>query len=374
MLALPVLTAKAGFFLSFLCIAVCWAFMTYTGLLLAEATLWVKNETHFSSLSRILVGNGTRLVALLVYMFMNYASLVAYTAGGAQLFMSQAELHFGMALSYEAACVLFTVAFGSLIYLGARLVGNINFAFVIGLVISYIALVGLGIGHVEMSNLTREAQIGESLGILSIILAAFSYQMIVPSLCLQMNYDMAKLKKAIILGTTLPFVVYSLLLFVIHGVVPLEGESGLLAALDRGASATEPLRAQFNHWSLTAISDFFAFFAIITSYIGLSLALFYFLKDCFNEIKITLSKNQIILASIIPTMIMAILFPKALTQCLDISGGYGDTILSGLIPVAMVWMGRYKLGKEATNRIPGGKPALYIVAAFFGGIFLLQII
>ena len=196
--------------------------------------------------------------------------------------------------------------------------------------------------------------------------------MVVPSICLQLNYDPVKLKKAIILGTTIPFVVYTFWLFIIHGVVPQEGENGLLNALDRGASATEPLRAQFGHWSLTYLSDFFAFFAIITSYLGLSLALFYFLKDCFQEVKISMTKNAIILASIVPTLLLAMMFPKALVQCLDISGGYGDTILSGLIPIAMVWMGRYRKKLTGEFSVPGGKLGLIAAAAFYLFIFALQ--
>ena len=352
MLALPVQTANAGFMYSALGIVICWAFMTYTGLLLVEATLWIKNETHFTSLSRILVGNGVRILALLVYLFMNYLSLVAYTAGGAALIKNNVEAHFGITLNYEICCALFTLFFGSMIYLGAQIVGKLNMLFMIGMVIAYFGLTSLAIGHVKMSQLIYQHDWTQGLGIFSIILATFSYQMVVPSICLQLNYDAEKLKKAIVIGTTIPFVIYTCWLFIIHGVVP---QGGLLDALNRGASATEPLRAQFEHWSLTFLSDIFAFFAIVTSYLGLSLALFYFLKDCFHDVKINLSKNAIILSSIVPTLFLAMMFPKALVQCLDISGGYGDTILSGLIPISMVWVGRYRKKMTGEFRVPGGK-------------------
>src|SRR5262245_26667770 len=85
MLAMPVQTAEIGFGFSLFGLFSCWMFMTFTGLCLVEATLWVKNETHFTSLTRILAGNWLKIVAAIVYLFMNYASLVAYTAGGAAL-------------------------------------------------------------------------------------------------------------------------------------------------------------------------------------------------------------------------------------------------------------------------------------------------
>jgi tyrosine-specific transport protein len=261
-----------------------------------------------------------------------------------------------------------------MIYLGAYFIGKVNFLFMIGLALAYCGLISFGIGHVNPSNLAFRPSLTTGVGIFSMILATFSYQMIVPSLCSQLNYDAKQLKKAIIIGTSLPCIVYTLWIFVIHGIVPLEGPTGLQAALDRGASSTEPLRHHFNHWSLGILADLFALFAVVTSYLGLSLALFYFLKDSFGELKITLSKNTIILSSLIPTLLLAMLFPTALVKCLDLSGGYGDTILSGLIPIAMVWMGRYKRGMTGDFRIPGGKLALVVAAVFYLTIFIIQMI
>ena len=83
MLAMPIQTAEAGFFPSFLAVLCSWVFMCFTGLLLVEATLWVKEGAHFSTLATALLGKTGRSISLVVYLFMNYTSLVAYTAGGA---------------------------------------------------------------------------------------------------------------------------------------------------------------------------------------------------------------------------------------------------------------------------------------------------
>ena len=374
MLALPIQTANAGFFTALFGILLSWGFMTFTGLLLVEATLWIKNETHFTSLSRILIGKKTRAIALLVYLFMNYTSLVGYTAGGAALIENWVASAMGINIPYESCCLLFTLAFGSMIYLGAYYIGKINLLFMVGLAIAYCGLVSFGIGYVNPTNLVFLPSMTHGIGIFSMILATFSYQMVVPSLCSQLGYDAKQLKKAIIIGTSLPCIIYVFWIFIIHGVVPLEGVNGLQAALDRGASSTEPLRAHFNHWSLSILADLFALFAIVTSYLGLSLALFYFLKDSFGELKINLNKNIIILSSLIPTLILAMLFPTALIKCLDMSGGYGDTILSGLIPIGMVWMGRYKKGLKGDFTVPGGKLTLVVAATFYLGVLIIQMI
>jgi tyrosine-specific transport protein len=374
MLAMPVQTAETGFFLTLLCIITCWAFMTFTGLLLVEATLWVRGETHFASLSRILVGNKTKGLALLVYLFMNYASLVAYTAGGSQIVTLWAKALTGLTVSYEVGCVIFTLLFGLLVFLGTHLVSRLNLLLMFALIFSYISLIGFGVGSVRGENLIFRPHLGGAFGIVSMILATFSYQMVVPSVCSYLKYDTQMLKRAVITGTTLPFAVYSLWLFIIHGCVPMEGTNGLLEAFKNGSAATLPLRVIFNHWSLSLLVDFFAFFAIATSYLGLSLALLDFLRDCFREFKLNISKNHLMLITIIPTLMTAILFPRALIKSLDLSGGFGDTILSGLIPIGMVWIGRYRKNLSIESRTPGGKPALFLAASFFAFFFILQIV
>jgi tyrosine-specific transport protein len=371
MLAMPVQTAETGFFLSAMALLASWFFMTFTGLLLVEATLWVKNETHFASLSRILLGNGAKVIALSVYLFMNYASLVAYIAGGSALINSWFAAN-GLIISYEMACVLFTSCFGLIVFLGAHFIGKLNFIFVIGLCVCYLGLVSIGIGNIQQDYLTFRSAWKACFGTFSMILATFSYQMVVPSVCSYMNYDREKLKKAVIVGTTIPLIVYVLWIFVIHGAVPLDGENSLREAFANGSSATVPLRAHLQHWSLVLMADVFAFFAVATSYLGLSLALFHFLSDCFRELKLEIGRNLIIFLTIIPALILAVLFPRALLQSLDISGGFGDTILSGLIPIAMVYVGRYKKGLGKASSLFSGRAVLAIAACFFSFVLIKE--
>jgi tyrosine-specific transport protein len=374
MLAMPVQTAEIGFCHSFLGLFICWAFMTFTGLCLMEATLWIKNETHFSSLTRILIGNWLKVIAIIVYLFMNYASLVAYTAGGAILIQTWAKTFLDLTISYEICCIIYTLIFGSAVALGAQFLGRVNFWFMVSLGLCYLGLVGIGSNYINSENLSWRSNFVESLGTFSMILATFSYQMVVPSVCSFMNYDTARLRKIILFGTTIPFIIYSIWILVIHGAVALEGVDGLRVAWENGHSATAPLHKQINHWMVTVLADAFALFAVVTSYFGLSMALFHFLNDCFNEMKINMNRNAVIFLTVFPALVLGILFPRALLQFLDLSGGYGDTILSGMIPVALVWVGRYNKKFESVYKAPGGKIALIAAACFFFGIFLLQIV
>lgn len=373
MLALPVQTAGSGFVLSLFNILISWAFMAFTGLLLVEASLFIKKQAHFSSLSRILLGHGMKMVAVLVYLFMNYASLIAYVAGGAVLMQQWALQGFAVDISYPVACIVFSCLFGFVLFLGANIVGRLNFVFVIVLAMSYLALVSFGLKGICLDYLVFKPAYKQAIGSIPLILASFSYQMVVPSVCSLLHYEPKALKKVILYGTAIPCVIYLLWLFMVHGLVSYEGNYGLKEAYNQGHSATLGLKYSLGSKLLGAFADLFAFLAVVTSYWGLSLALFDFLKDCFKELKIFISLNFVILLTIIPTVIVAIFFPKALLQCLDISGGYGDTLLAGIIPVLMVYVGRYKKQLDSSYKAPFGKSGLYVTALFFLMILIKEI-
>src|SRR5207247_990440 len=76
----------------------------------------------------------------------------------------------------------------------------------------------------------------------------------------------------------------------------------------------------------------------------------------------------------IPTFIFAVYFERIFLIALDASGGYGDSILNGIIPVLMVWVGRYKLGYKNSFCVPGGKPFLIAIFSFFVFALVLEIL
>ncbi len=373
MLAMPIQTAGAGFFPSLFMLSLSWIFMTFTGLLLVEATLWMKNNAHFSSLTTTFLGKWGNAICLVVYLFMNYASLVAYTSGGAAL-LDQWIIHcFGASLGYVASCVLFTIIFGAMIYLGSIFIGKMNSLLVIAMIFAYMSLVGSGLPAVEPQYLIQRSSWWQGFSSIPLLLAAFSYQMIVPSVCSYLNYEVKPLKKAILVGTLVPFIVYAIWLLLIHGLIPFEGAGGLQEAFLKGSGTTDPLKKHFSGLFLKIMADGFAFSALVTSYLSLSLGLFDFIRDAFRDVKIEIQKNTITLLSILPALALAILYPRALLDFLDMSGGFGDALLSGLIPVALVWIGRKKQNPNTSPyTAPGGNAALALTASAAFAIFVYQ--
>jgi tyrosine-specific transport protein len=359
MLVMPVETSGTGFFLSLFVLLVCWVFMTFTGLLLLEATLWVRNMTHFPSLTSTLLGSSGKVLSLFVYLFMNCASLVAYTSGGAA-FMNQWVMQgFGFDLGYQTSCVLFTVIFGTILYFGASFIAKINVGLSIFMGTIYCYLVGAGALSFESDYLSFRSGFS---GFFSfpLILAAFSYQMIVPSLCTYLKYDSKNLKKAIFVGTTIPLAIYCIWLLVIHGL------------FSHSEAPADPLKLQLSGTYLPIFADVFAFCALATSYLGLCFALFDFVRDLFKDVWKTPKQSSLTAVSLGPTLLLAMYFPKALLSCWDLSDGIGEAVLSGLIPVIMVWVGRYQRRLSGTYQAPGSKWALYGAGMFALTLFCIQ--
>lgn len=375
MLALPVATGVSGFLPSIAAMLVCWLAMTASALLLLEVNLWMKEGAHVITMASTILGPIGKAVSWVVFLFISYASLVAYTAAGGSMVISALEPLLGMAPSKELGCFIFITVFGFIIYLGTSIVGRVNSILFIAMIASYFGLVSTGIGEVKGELLTHQRWTTSLLAI-PFLLTSFSFQTMLPSLTPYLKRNASALRWAIVGGTTLTAIVYLLWQLVALGIVPVSGPSSLMTALEVGEPVTQFMRAHIKSQWLAYFVAYFAFFALVTSFLGIALGLFDFLADGF---KIKKEKGgQILLGLLVsvPTFFFAVYLERIFIVALETSGGYGDSILNGIMPVLMVWIGRYYLRFPNENRTWGGKPLLVAVLCFFvfslGLQFLMQ--
>jgi tyrosine-specific transport protein len=373
MLALPVTTCRGGFFPSLLLLLICWVFMTSTGLLMLEVNLWMKEkDAHVISMSSRFLGPLGKAIAWITYLFIGYASLVAYIAGGGALLQEAFNAITGLNFETWACALIFICIFGFIIDLGAKLVGKINAILVASMVIAYIFLVGFGIKEIK-PDLLFHSKWCDLVGATPIVLTVFSFQCIVPSLTIYLKRDIRALRIAIIAGTLITCLVYIIWELLILGTVPLEGNNSLTHALLKGEPATDFYKLAVNNSLVSLFAGFFAFFALATSFLGLGLGLFDFLADGLKLEK--KGKNKIVLALIIiiPSLFFALVYERAFLVALDTSGGFGDAILNGILPVLMVFVGRYWMKQKGEFTFPGGKWSLGVIILFYIGVLALEV-
>jgi tyrosine-specific transport protein len=144
------------------------------------------------------------------------------------------------------------------------------------------------------------------------------------------------LRRAIWLGIGLVFLVYALWELVVLSAVPLDQ---LTQALQRGQSAVSPLQQQLGTPWLVQAGQFFGLFAIVTSYLGVSLGLTDFLLDGWKLNRLTMG-----LLVQLPPFLITLISPHLFLTALDLGGGIGSALLLGLLPILLAWRtGRRKL-------------------------------
>jgi tyrosine-specific transport protein len=357
MLALPVLTSMGGFIPSLALYLVCWAFMICTGLLYLEACHWMEGESNIISMAEKTLGPIGKAATWVVYLFLFYCLTVAYVVGCGNLLIQV------LPIPEWAGSILFVALFAPFIFAGAKAVGKINFYLMIGLGVSYIAFVILGYKFVNSELLVPKDW---SLSILALPVAftSFGYQGIIPTLNTYMNRDIIKTRIAIIIGSFIPLIAYIIWQWLILGIVPAYGEGGLVEAMKNGQNAVVPLKNFINNPNVLILGQFFAFFALTTSFFGVTLGLLDFLADGLNVEKNNKGKFFLSLIVFLPPLLIAIVNPNIFLMALDFAGGYGAALLLGLLPILMVWSGRYCLNLPSHITLPGGKILLVLLAAF----------
>lgn len=352
MLALPVLTSQAGFFPALCLYLVCWLFMACTGLLFLEISYWMKDSANILTMAERTLGKWGTVITWGLYLFLFYCLTLAYIVGAGDLILE--ALSGGLSLTEWQGQLLFLLIFGPFVYAGIRLVGPLNIVLMLGLGLSYLIFVVLGVSHVK-PNLLLRTNWSYIWTALPITFTAFAYQGIIPTLVEFMHRDVKKIRLAILIGSFLPFIAYAIWQGLIMGIVPPEGPGSLQEALQQGQNAVHPLKSSLDMPGVYIVGQYFAFFALVTSFFGVTLGLLDFLADGMKLKKTPKTKLWLCLLIFVPPFLFAMTHPHVFLKALNFAGGFGCALLLGLLPIIMVWVGRYRLGLKGPYRVMGGR-------------------
>lgn len=369
MLALPVAAAQAGFFPTFFCMIIVWIMMTLTALALVEIGFWMKkDDAHIMTMAKTILGGWGKWLVCLLFAFISYASLTAYIAACSHL-LSETLLNFNETqLSLATGCVIITAIFGPLLVGPRTLLGKTNDVFFILMLLAYVIIISKGISHVSFEYTFRQDWSCIPLAI-PLLIAAFSFQTMVPSLHPFLNHDRKSLRVAVITGTFIAFCVYALWQLVVFGSTPLHGIWGLSYALERDVPATFCLSKLVHSEIVARAADAFALFALLTSFFGIGMGLVDFLSDGLHIKRKGKGACILGLLTLIPSLIFAVSFEKIFVTALSISGAFGDTLLNGILPLTMLIVGyRYFAPKLLKN------PYKHIGIAIVIGFFIIAIV
>jgi len=145
--------------------------------------------------------------------------------------------------------------------------------------------------------------------------------------------------------------------------------------MENGTLASQLLRRAVDHPLTGLLAELFAFFAIVTSFLAVSLGLIDFLADGLN-ISATKKWNRFLLCllTLAPPLVFGVGNPHLFLKGLQYAGGVGVMVLYGILPVWMVWKGRYVDGIRGHELLPIGKKGLLLIVAISLAIMCLTLI
>lgn len=371
MLALPVITGIGGFFPSMTMFLLSWLFMTVTAFLLLEANLAIGHHLSLISIAERTLGKMGKIFVWVLFLFLFYSLSIAYISASGSILQSVVMDILGVDIPIWIGSLFFTGIFGVVVYVGTRPVDYMNRLLMIGLIATYFILVFLGSFHIQ-SGFWLEKCWKCALIAIPVQIISFGFHNMIPSLAMYLQGDVKRLRLTVLIGSVIPLVVYLIWEAVMLGIIPAQGRAGLLEALDKGQAATQVLREVIGRSWISLVAQLFALFAIITSFLAISLSLVDFLADGLKISKVGMGRLILVLLTLLPPFVFALAYPGIFIRALNYAGGFSAVILFGVMPALMVWVIRYKQNIVSARLMPFGRVLLVAVLIVALSIFFLQ--
>lgn len=371
MLGIPLSAIGLGYWATVGLMLTMWVFTIAAALLILEANLADRVHLHFNTMASKTLGYAGQLVMTLSFLGLLYALTVAYIDGGSSL-LSVGLKHFaGFDLANMPSAIIFTLVLGFFIYTSTRATDLLNRGF---MAIKFILLLLVGffcIPQVDVVNLmTNVTTTPNSLWLaVPVFFTSFGYHTIIPSLSQYANFNVSVLKRAIIIGSGISLFVYLVWQTLSFGIIPAQGPNSL-ATLDNNSVGDfiELMSLMVNKPSIILIINSFAHVALITSFLGVTLGIFDFLRDILPKNKLN-TRFSVALLTFIPPLFIALVSPQGFTQLLSYAAAF-LAMLACILPALMV----YKIRKNARAPLPYQTPGGWLTPAFVFAIGIVIIV
>ncbi|MGF1742768.1 hypothetical protein L4C34_17155 [Vibrio profundum] len=378
-LALPLSTAGLGFVATAIVISLCWFVSMIASLLIVEVlAAYPEKQLNFDSMYGLTLGRAGQIIGMLAYIVLLYSVAAAYTSGGASILsaiLSQTGIHLPKWLAASA----FTLILGSIVYKGHRAVDISNRLLLSTKGICFIVLAALLMPDVRASNLFDITHTIPYLWVaVPILFFSFGLQIMVPSMFNYLGRDIKEIRKAIIIGSFIPLLIYMLWLVVILGIMPRFGSASFTSFLsNHSANDVGDLFVMLgNHSTVHLSSTMMAIFtnvAVMTTFLSLTLALHDYMRDLCKLKQTGRDKKLSIAITYLPPLLVALFMPALFQSALEYAAGL-QALLLLIIPVAMVWSIRRRTSRQASSsnyQVFGGYPLLAVLALFGVALVIL---
>jgi len=335
-LALPMQTGGAGIIYSFLAMLLFCAAMYFSAIVLAREAVERKEDNfNYPSLYGRYLGPFGKWLATAANLLILYGLLTAYIGGGTTIIVSaiSSGTGSGQTLTITITLILFVVL-SAFTAAGTGFVARYNQLLMLFLGLCFISLVLMGAGHVELKRMLFHDIRFMPIAI-PVILTAFHFHNIIPTICKDMEWDITAISRAMLLGMVIGFTMNLIWVGVGIGVLPLTiGSNSIISGYQHGLPATVPLGNILANPLFSSVAIAFSLTAICTSYAANGIGLMDFNRDILGGA----SKNTIMVATFLPPLIITLLFPTLFLKAIGVVGGVGIALLFGVLPSVIYFL------------------------------------
>ena len=334
-LALPISLGLSGLLPSLILLIVYGAMMFYSAEILARETIDKKSSTFdLPSMYGKYLGKWGKIAAVITNGIILYGLLIAYISGASQIIADLTGGKIPLTVIVLACSMLFSL----LAILDLSLINRYNTILVGVLLAAFVSLFFLSFPHIQTQRLIINHWEYAPLAI-PLAVTACHFHNIIPLLCKDLAWDLNAMRKAMLIGMCLAFLMNLLWTMCGIGTLPRHGDNSLVLAYIRNLPATVPMGNVLNSKAFIILAAGFSITAISTSFIANGLGLTSFIRDLLAHSAsgkrfhpAARSGLLIKLLTFLPPALIALFRPDIFIKALDVVGGIGIVTLFGILP------------------------------------------
>ncbi len=363
MLGIPAAVAAVGFESAVVLLFINWIIMIITALLIVEVNIRQPLHTDLNTMAKATLGRAGQIVNWIAYLLLLYALTTAYISMGGGL-IDQYVFHISSLAPTWYGALIFCGVLGVIVYVGTQAVDNLNKLFFSLKGLCFIGLIVFVVPHVQGALLSTQ-----SMGIsyvwfsFPILITSFGFHIVIPTIRNYFQNDQV-LKKVVVTGASVPFIVYIVWLIVTLGVIPVAGSYGFKSMMNHGGDLGSAYHYLIGANAASGFIIAFSNIAVTTSFLGVTLALFHFNQDAYRLKSSTKARLLNVAITYLPPLIFAVFFINGFLAALGYASIFVCVLLI-VLPVMMAWSLR---NKENRNTM---RSKLFLTLVLLAGVFII---
>lgn len=376
MLALPLAASQYSFFTTLVFLCSSWLLMSIGAFALLEVNLWMPSGSNLFTMTKSTLGQVGNIFALMIYLTLLYSLIAAYISGCSDLLQGLLS-SYNYNISHVTSVMLVFVTLVGIVIFGVRVVDLTNRGLMLIKVTALSIMLYLMIGNFDSELINSGEKFSYSLSSFMVMITAFGFAIVIPSLREYLEDDHKQLACTLAIGCIAPLIIYATWVFAVHGVIPKFGDYGLIS-ISHSANPNSDLIGAISETTgyllLTNLSSIFATICAVTSFLGVSLSLVDFIRDIVNtfytkfnfeqelENKLNLAEHHNLLLrniliyfiSFAVPLVIVLFNPGLFISALSYAGNL-VLIFLVIMPLLMLYIGRYHLDYIGRRYLPGGR-------------------